>query len=173
MILLSKTSEYALRAAVCLAGHFDASVVTSRLAELTRVPPGYLSKVLQQLGRGGLVQAQRGLGGGFSLARPPEQITILDVLTVVDPVPRIHGCPLGLSSHGTNLCSLHRQLDDALASIERAFEQVTLADLLNEPTRNSPLCEVAISGDSKADGDESVGDGKASSPTRRRRSGVE
>ncbi|MFA9478743.1 Rrf2 family transcriptional regulator [Phycisphaerales bacterium AB-hyl4] len=141
MLLLSKTSEYALRAVVCLASHHGEPIVTSQLAELTRVPAGYLSKVLQQLGRGGLVQAQRGLHGGFSLARPPAEMTILDVLNAVDPVPRIRGCPLGLKSHGTNLCPLHRQLDDALASIEQAFAGSTLADLLNEPTDSPPLCE--------------------------------
>ncbi|MEX2387241.1 MAG: Rrf2 family transcriptional regulator [Phycisphaeraceae bacterium] len=144
MILLSKTAEYALRAAVCLASHHETPIVTHRLAERTRVPPGYLAKVLQRMGKGELVHAQRGLHGGFTLTRPPAQITILDVLNAVEPMPRIRGCPLGLKSHGPTLCPLHRQMDDALASIERAFAGCSLADLLNEPTPSPPLCEVQV-----------------------------
>src|SRR5690242_11221105 len=47
----------------------------------------------------------------------------------------------GLNSHGVNLCPLHRRLDNALALVEDAFRKSTLADLLNEPSASTPLCE--------------------------------
>jgi len=143
-MLFSQTAEYALRAAVCLADHPDQSRTTQQIAEVTRVPPGYLSKVLQAMNRGGLVNAQRGLGGGFTLSRKPETISVLDVVTAVDPIHRIVTCPLGLDEHGKNLCPLHRKLDDALASIEEAFGSTMLSDLLNEPGTSKPLCEVRV-----------------------------
>src|SRR5690606_24224619 len=111
--LFSQTAEYALRAVVCLAQHADTSLTTQQIAEMTRVPPGYLSKVLQSLARAKLVASQRGIGGGFTLLRPPDKITILDVLNIVDPLVRIKTCPLGLKSHGTKLCALHRRIDEA------------------------------------------------------------
>lgn len=146
MTLFTQTIEYALRAVVWLADHPDRSQTTQQIAAATRVPAGYLSKVLQNLGRGGLVRAQRGLHGGFMLTRSPEELTVLDVINVVDPIERIRECPLGLESHGTNLCPLHRKLDDALAAIEEAFGKSTIADLLETPSKSRPLCDVTIEG---------------------------
>ncbi len=138
--MLSQTVEYALRAAVYLADQVPAARTTEQIAVATRVPPAYLSKVLQNLARGGIVTSQRGLHGGFVLARNPDQITILEVVNAVDPVQRIHECPLGFTAHGVNLCPLHRRLDDALASVEKAFRDSTLAEVLAEPSRSVPLC---------------------------------
>ncbi|NUQ01687.1 MAG: Rrf2 family transcriptional regulator, partial [Armatimonadetes bacterium] len=95
--MISQTAEYALRAIVCLAAQPEGRLTTPQIAGATRVPAGYLSKVLQLLGRAGLVRSQRGLGGGFVLARPAELISVLDVVNAVDPIQRITGCPLELA----------------------------------------------------------------------------
>jgi DNA-binding IscR family transcriptional regulator len=57
---------------------------------------------------------------------------------------RIATCPLGLRSHGKNLCPLHRKLDDALAEMESAFGTTTVADVLNQPNQSVPLCDVGV-----------------------------
>ena len=139
--MFSQTVEYALRAAVCLASQAPESCTTARIAEITHVPTAYLSKVLQALSRGGVVRSQRGVGGGISLAKSPEEITILEVVNAMDPIVRIKTCPLGLSSHGTNLCALHSRLDNALASVEEVFGSTTLAEVLAEPSSSVPLCQ--------------------------------
>jgi Rrf2 family protein len=139
--MFSQTVEYALRAAIFLAGESPAPRTTDQIASATRVPKAYLSKVLQGLVRNGLVTSQRGLGGGMSLAKKPTEMTILEVVNAVEPIRRIRECPLGLTNHGANLCPLHRRLDDSLASVETAFGQSTLAEVLNEPTLSVPLCE--------------------------------
>jgi Rrf2 family protein len=133
--------EYALRAAVYLAGQAGSPQTNEQIARATKVPAAYLSKVLQSLNRAGLVQAQRGVRGGFSLARAPGELTILEVVNAVDPIQRIRTCPLALKSHGVRLCPLHKRLDDALAQVERAFSETTLAEILAEPTMSVPLCE--------------------------------
>lgn len=125
---------------VTLAAHRDDSLTTSRIADVSRIPSTYLSKVLQTLGRAGLVRAQRGLGGGFTLVRPPEAITVLDVVNAVDPLRRIRECPLGVAGHGPHLCALHQRMDDALATLERVFAETRISDLLRE-AGGSPLCE--------------------------------
>jgi Rrf2 family protein len=145
-MLFSQTVEYALRAMVMLADQPDEPQVTHVIAERTLVPAGYLSKVLQSLGRAGLVKAQRGLGGGWTLARPPAQISILEIVNVVDPIQRITTCPLGLKSHGTSLCPLHHKLDDALRLVEQAFGSTTLADVVGKPGQSKPLCDVTVAG---------------------------
>lgn len=141
--MISLTAEYALRVVVYLATLKDQPATTKQIAAVTRVPEGYLSKILQSLARAGLLESQRGLHGGSTLLRPPERINVLEVIEAVAPIPRIHSCPLNLPAHGTNLCPLHRRLDDAIAMVERAFQKSTIAELLAEPTESVPLRDTA------------------------------
>jgi Rrf2 family transcriptional regulator, nitric oxide-sensitive transcriptional repressor len=139
--MLSKTAEYALRAAVWMAGVPDQLASADRLAEVTKVPRRYLHKVVQDLVREGLVRSQPGPGGGYSIARPPQEITILDVVNAVAPLERIHHCPLGLPSH-TKLCPLHRELDRVYAYAETSLRNVTLAELVRSSNKILPLCDI-------------------------------
>lgn len=138
--MFSQTVEYALRAVVFLADQAPNACTTDQISEATQVPKPYLSKVLQNLGRNEIVRSQRGIGGGVSLVKTPEELTILEVVNAVEPIARIESCPLGLESHGRHLCPLHRRMDDALAMVEKAFKQTTLAEVLAEPSRSIPLC---------------------------------
>ncbi len=131
--MISQTAEYALRAVVDLAYHHGKSRTTKQIATATKVPTGYLAKVLQDLNRQGIVESQRGLHGGMTLSRRPESITVFDVFQAVDPLRRIRSCPLGLAAHASQLCLLHQKLDDALATVERAFRSTTIADVTADP----------------------------------------
>ncbi|MFN0019577.1 MAG: RrF2 family transcriptional regulator [Pirellulaceae bacterium] len=139
--MFSQTVEYSLRAVCFLASQAPEARTTEEVATATKVPRAYLSKVLQALGRAGLVHSQRGLGGGMTLTKEPKDLTILEVVNAVEPIQRIKTCPLGLSSHGVRLCPLHRRLDNALAMVEKAFAGTTLAEVLAEPTKSVPLCD--------------------------------
>ncbi|WP_428265326.1 RrF2 family transcriptional regulator [Haliangium sp.] len=139
--MISQTVEYALRAVAFLASQEEART-TRDIAERTRVPPAYLSKVLQALVRAGLVHSRRGAGGGITLAVAPTELTILDVVDAVDPIKRIRECPLGLTAHGVRLCPLHARLDRALALVEDAFRSTSLAEILAEPSESIPLCDI-------------------------------
>lgn len=139
--MLSKTAEYALRAVTCLAereatGGNPSSADT--LAEITKVPRRYLNRVLQDLAAGGLVASRCGARGGYDLARPTDEITILDVVNAVAPLQRIRECPLGLKSH-TSLCPLHAELDKAYEATEEAFAAITMKQLLESTSPIVPL----------------------------------
>lgn len=138
--MFSQTVEYALRAVVYLASHAPEPQTTDQIATATKVPKAYLSKVLQELGRAGIVHSQRGLGGGMKLSRAPDEVTILQVVNAVEPIKRIHTCPLKLAAHGAHLCPLHRRMDQALGLVEQALGESTLAEVLAEPTPSKPLC---------------------------------
>jgi Rrf2 family transcriptional regulator, nitric oxide-sensitive transcriptional repressor len=140
--MLSQTVEYALRAVVQLASIAPRTSTTAELAAVTQVPTAYLAKVLQALVKAGIVTSHRGAGGGVALASTPKELTILDIVSATDPIKRIRSCPLELVSHGTNLCPLHRRLDAALAQVEQAFRNTTLAEVIGDPSRIKPLCEV-------------------------------
>lgn len=104
------------------------------------MPASYLAKVLQPLARAGIVSSQRGLGGGYVLERNVDELTLLDVLNAVEPVQRIRTCPLKISTHGANLCSLHRALDDTLAAAEKQLASQSFGELLRRANKSRPLC---------------------------------
>ncbi len=138
--MISQTAEYALRIVVWLASRHPDAHTTREIAEATQIPPGYLAKVLQNLGRGGLVNSQRGLHGGFTLARDPAAITPLEVVNAIDPIRRLAGCPLGLEEHSDQLCPLHRKLDDAMAHIEAALAASRISELVGAEPDSAPFC---------------------------------
>lgn len=140
--MLSQTTEYALRAMVWLAYAGDELMPTPTLAEHTQVPMNYLAKVLQSLSKAELVVGRRGVGGGYKLAREPSRITMLEVIDAISPVTPIDSCPLGIESHGSHLCPLHRRIDNAVRMLIQEFGAVTLADMLNEPDSSQPLCDL-------------------------------
>ncbi len=142
--MISQTAEYALRAIAHLCTRPNEAQTTQQIADATRVPSPYLSKVLQALARAGLIHLRRGLHGGITLLKQPETLSVYDVIQAVDPLQRIITCPLGLEAHGTHLCPLHRRLDDALLLVEQAFRDSTIADLLREPSTSRPLCPFPI-----------------------------
>ncbi len=139
--MFSQTVEYALRAVVYLAHEAPEARTTEQIHEATKVARAYLSKILQGLAREGILKTQRGVGGGISLAKSPEELTILDVVNAVEPIRRIRTCPLGLAAHGVRLCPLHKRMDAAMATVEDAFRKTTLAEVLAEPSDSVPLCE--------------------------------
>ncbi|GIK18484.1 MAG: Rrf2 family transcriptional regulator [Leptolyngbya sp. PLA2] len=140
--MISQTAEYALRAAVFLASRAtDSPASAQEIAEATRVPVGYLQKILRTLAKHDLLTAHRGTNGGFALAKVPSAISVLDILRASDtPIQRIERCPLGIKGH-TTLCTLHRLLDAELARAERTFASTSLSDLLDGNGGIRPLCD--------------------------------
>lgn len=140
--MLSQTAEYALRAVACMGTREGTTVSADTLAQETKIPRRYLTRVLQDLAAHGLVASRSGPGGGYELTRPTTKLTILDVVNIVDPIQRITRCPLGLESHH-KLCPLHAELDKAYAKTEAAFGKITIRQLLNSNSPITPLCETS------------------------------
>lgn len=133
--MISQTAEYALRAAVFLAEKPEEAFSIPRIADATQVPAHYLAKVMQDLGKQGVVLSRRGVKGGYMLVRSADELTLYEIVQAVDPILRITSCPLGLESHRHELCSLHARIDHACAGFESAFRATTLRQLLDESAR--------------------------------------
>ena len=100
---ITRQADYALRAMYYLS-KLEPSVraATSLIADEQRIPPSFLAKIISQLSIAGLIHTSRGARGGVSLARPPENISILEVVEAIDgPLTlnecthSIDGCPFG------------------------------------------------------------------------------
>lgn len=121
-----------------LAGQSDRFVSRAQISGATFAPHEYLLKVLNQLDAAGLIESQRGPGGGYRLRKSAEDMTVLEVVLAVDTIPRITECPLGIVGH-ERLCPLHQLLDDASRLVEDAFQKTTIADLV--PQKRSRTCK--------------------------------
>ncbi len=138
--MISQTAEYALRAIVFLAAQ-NRATTTELISKGTKVPTGYLAKIMQNLTRADIVISQRGLHGGFKLSRDPHDIMLYDVIEVFAPITRIHECPLGFTDHKHHLCPLHQNLDDCAKEVEDRTKNTSVGKLIEDRENSSvPLC---------------------------------
>ncbi|MCB9763509.1 MAG: Rrf2 family transcriptional regulator [Alphaproteobacteria bacterium] len=109
MNVLNQTAEYALRVMAYLATiEDDRQVRSEEISTRARVPRHYVSKVLRRLVVAGLVDSQRGRGGGFQLARPRSTIRFIDILEATDFNADDRHCAFGLQRcDPDHPCPLH------------------------------------------------------------------
>ena len=129
----SKTARYALHAALEMALAGDKPVTVAGVAGQLGLPQTALAKVFQQLVRSGLAVGTRGIGGGYRLARPAREVSVLDVLQAFEP-PHPPGRCL-LLDHGdgacrrTGSCGLQQLFDEPEELVRCTFASVTLSTL--------------------------------------------
>ena len=121
VVRVSEAASMALHSLVFMAQRSDRSVSVREIVEKLPVSPTHLAKVLQRLTRQGLLESLRGPRGGFRLARPPEQISLLEIYEAVDGPLRPGGCvfdhpacPGGDCLFGGVLAAATRQVRDHL-----------------------------------------------------------
>ena len=95
MEIIRRKTDYALRALIHLALHPDQEITAAKIADEQDVPLEYLQKILQILTHNNIVNAHRGAYGGFSLARDPEKINLLDVIESMQGKVTMNKCFLG------------------------------------------------------------------------------
>lgn len=128
--MLSQTATYALQATLCLAEANEDRMRVDDIVERLDIPRNYLSKILHSLARGGVLTSTRGPGGGFSLARPPEEISLSDVIRTFDDIDGASGCVLGRPQcSDADPCAAHHRWRAVAASVRVFFDQTSLADL--------------------------------------------
>lgn len=134
--MLSRTGEYALRAALHLAQHFeDGPTRVEDIARTLGVPRNYLSKILHELARAGVLTSTRGPRGGFLLSRPPGALTLEDVVSHFDALDDQGRCLLGREGgcSDDDPCAAHACWSEISREVVSFFRGTTLAELLAHP----------------------------------------
>ena len=128
--MLSTTAQHAVRALASLATHEPGRAVLGRdLAKATGVPASYLAKILLVLNRAGLIEATRGTGGGYRLARPPGEIFLIEIVAPIDGVRDAELCVLGLEECSSeNPCALHDWWKGVREGHLEKLRQISLAE---------------------------------------------
>ena len=125
-------AEYAVRAVLELAGGDGEPVKRDRIVAAQAIPPKFLENILSELRHAGLVESQRGSEGGYWLSKPPEEISVADVMRAVEgPLATVHSSrPETLEYDG--LAEPLQYVWVALrTSIRSVLEDVTVADLIS------------------------------------------
>lgn len=128
--MLTRTAEYALRAVIHLAQHHDEwPIPGNQIAECADIPAKYLSKVLGDLVRVGVLTSSRGKHGGFGMVRSPKKMRLIDILTPFEQF-ELRRCPFGNSECGDeNPCLAHDQWKKVVATEHEFFRKTSIYDV--------------------------------------------
>jgi Rrf2 family protein len=127
---ISKASAYALHALMYMVRHLTQLPVTVEImAQAEGMPIGYLGKILQQLARAGIVRSVRGRQRGYTFARPPEEITLMELLDALERQHLFEECPLRhcLCGGTPENCRIYAQWVSGTRKLKDIFEETTIA----------------------------------------------
>lgn len=136
--MISNTCKYAIRAMTYLAlnEHKNTMLGIKQIASDLEIPRPFLSKILQQIAKQKLLISTRGPNGGFMLAKPATQITLMDIVTIIDGANYFETCLMSMkqcSDIQTNLhCPIHNEHAPIKAELKTLFQNKTIGQLASE-----------------------------------------
>jgi Rrf2 family transcriptional regulator, iron-sulfur cluster assembly transcription factor len=131
-VRLTKKSKYAARALVELAlGERDCPLGVAEIARRQHIPERFLEQIFGELRRANVLESRRGAHGGYRFAMPTEEITVLDVVEILDGEVRPARCSAGGTCYIADapLCSTSRVWDEAREALEGVFGRYSIAQL--------------------------------------------
>lgn len=134
---LSAYSDYAFRVLMQAALRMPQRITVDQVAETFGISRHHLVKVVHDLGRSGYLQTQRGVGGGFTLARPPDKIRVGDIVRLGEESEAVIDCmdKPGSPCRIFPSCRLRGVLDEAASAFFTVLDRYTLADLIKQPSK--------------------------------------
>jgi Rrf2 family transcriptional regulator, nitric oxide-sensitive transcriptional repressor len=134
---LSAYSDYSFRVLMHAALRNPGRVTVDEVADIFSISRHHLVKVVHDLGRHGYLETHRGIGGGFTLARPAEKIPLGDIVRLGEESETVIECTEA-KNHQCRIfpaCRLKGVLDEAAAAFFAVLDHYTLADLVKRPTQ--------------------------------------
>ncbi|MEW6638049.1 MAG: RrF2 family transcriptional regulator [Actinomycetota bacterium] len=146
---LTQKSKYAARALVELALAEDgAPLGVAEIARRQHIPERFLEQIFGELRRADVLESRRGAHGGYRFAIPPEEITVLDVVEILDGAVRPARCSAGGTCYITEapLCVTSKVWDEAREALEGVFGRYSIAQLAEAERENRASREAATAG---------------------------
>ena len=132
-MIFSNPTEYAIRGLgelACRCGGDAGVVLLDRLVEGTDLPRDFLAKIFQQLVRAGILRSARGRRGGFALARPAHQITLMQIVEAIEGPQTMDRCVVGLAQCNDHMpCPQHDLYKPIRQRLRDYLETTTVADM--------------------------------------------
>lgn len=140
---LTQKSKYAVRALMELAlDECGSPLGVYEIARRQHIPERFLEQIFGDLRRAGILEGRRGAHGGFCFAIPPEEITVLDIVEILDGEVRPARCSAGGTCYITDapLCATSKIWDEARVALEGVFGRYTIADIADEERKSRAGC---------------------------------
>lgn len=131
MIKLNRITDYAVVVLAQMAREPARLVTAPQLSQDSALPPPTVSKLLKELARAGVLVSHRGVNGGYTLARPPEEISVLEVVGALEGPVALTSCVEEAEEDCSveSLCPMRGNWNKVNAAIRGALSSVTLADM--------------------------------------------
>ncbi len=137
-MVITRATEYAVRTVIFLAQQPKDDIVLKKdICRTQEVTPAFLTKILQPLIKAGIVSSQRGVGGGFLLAKDPADITMLDILQAEEGQLKLNHCLVDNTvCHRDAYCSAHEVWGEAQRQMAKVLQEKSIADLVQREREN-------------------------------------
>jgi Rrf2 family protein len=131
-MIFSNATEYSIRALAELVGRAEPgkSILLDQLVAGTDLPRDFVAKLFQKLVKGGILRSAKGRGGGFAPAKPPHQITLMQIIEVMEGAQCFDRCVVGLEKCNDSMpCPQHDLYKPIRQRLKDYLNTTTLADL--------------------------------------------
>jgi len=133
MKLITRNTDYAVRALCCITEQEKNIVSTDQMVKHLQMPRPFLRKILQILNKKGLLNSYKGKGGGFTLALPPEKISLIDVMKIFQGPTRLNECKFKKSDCPyTSDCLLKKEIDEIEKEVMIKLKAITIASIIKK-----------------------------------------
>ena len=133
---LTRKGEYGILGVTYIAQQEKDVIYTREIAKSWGLPESFLAKIFQKLSKGGILESRKGVSGGFSLAKSREDITLKEILDVVQGPTTIGWCEIEEEKcNRFKNCPLTKVLDGIRENMKDVFTKTTIADLSREKTK--------------------------------------
>ncbi len=141
--MISNTCKYAIRAVTYLAMHEtgDKKIGLKDISKDLEIPSPFLGKILQVLAKQKMLKSTKGPNGGFSLARNSEEISLLDIVEIIDGLDFFHNCLIGINvceraPEQREICPFHSVADPLKADLYKMYKTTKIGKLAKEFNQN-------------------------------------
>lgn len=143
--MFSTSCHYGLQAMLFIAMHSseDKNIGLKVIAEGQNIPRHFLSKILQQLVKNNLLLSMKGPTGGFSLAKAPEDITLIEIIEAIDGLEVFNKCGIGFKQcNDKKPCPIHNEYKKVRKQIENLFRSKNLQNLIEDVKEGNSIISI-------------------------------
>jgi Rrf2 family protein len=130
---VTRKGDYAIRCVLFLSREAGRIISANEISQWASVPKSFLAKILQSLSRAGIVKSTQGIAGGFRLAKPPDEVSLLDVIKAVQGLSALNMC--AIDRHKCSLsstCVIHPIWVQIMEDLEERLRKETFAKLIGK-----------------------------------------
>ena len=133
MKLITRNTDYAVRALCCITEQKKGLISVDEIVQYLEMPRPFLRKILQILNKEGLLNSCKGKGGGFTLALPPEKISLIDLMKIFQGPIKLNECKFKKSDCPyIETCLLKEKIDEIEEGVILKLKDITIASIIKE-----------------------------------------